>query len=327
MQSESNEQLHLAARLYYVDGWDQAKVAELVRVSQAKVSRLLSLARKRGIVRITVADYDARQRPLESELINHLGLKTAIVIKSMEDLPASKVRELTAHFAAPLIESLIPPGSVLAISGGLSLQTIIHQLPMTSHAPTVVQAVGQMGAHINLWDAQELGRSIAEKWQGKFLLLNAPVYLPNKTACDTMLKLEQIQAVKKKMQEAAVALVEIRSASNSLFADSLGKAERDQLERTHAVGEVCGRYFDNQGRECDTPLKSQSLSIEFETLRHIPQTIGVVTGQEDVIAALAAVRGSLVKSLITDESTAKALLALINSDLTEKKTSLHYHLS
>jgi len=327
MQTETNEQLHLAARLYYVDGWDQAKVAELVRVSQAKVSRLLSLARKRGIVRITVADYDSRQRLLESELSKRMGLKNVIVIKAMEDLPVSKVREITAHFATPLIESLIPPGSVVALSGGLSLQTIIHQLPITSHAPTVVQAVGQMGANLNLWDAQELGRSMAEKWHGKFLLLNAPVYLPNKTACDAMLKLEQIQAIKHAMQEASVALIEIRSANNSLLADSLGKAERDLLERTHAVGEICGRFFDHNGAECDTPLKTQSLSIEFDTLRRIPQSIGVVTGQEDALPALAAVRGGLIKSLITDESAAKALLGLINSDLTEKKASLHYHLS
>jgi deoxyribonucleoside regulator len=327
MQRDSNEQLHLAARLYYVDGWDQAKVAELVRVSQAKVSRLLSLARKRGIVRITVVDYDARQRGLETELIKHLGLKSAIVIKSMEDLPVSKVRDLTAHFAAPLIESLIPPGSVVAIAGGLSLQSIVHQLPMTSQAPTVVQAVGQMSAQINLWDAQELGRSVAEKWAGKFLSLNAPVFLPNKTACDSLLKLDQIQAVKRKMQEATVALVEIRAAEHSLIADSLGKPEQDHLERMHAMGELCGRYFDAQGRECDTPLKSQTLSIEFDTLRRIPQTIGVVTGHEDTAAALAAIRGSLVKSLITDESTAKAILTLANNDLTEKKASLHYHLS
>jgi DNA-binding transcriptional regulator LsrR (DeoR family) len=106
----------------------------------------------------------------------------------------------------------------VAIAGGLSLQSIVHQLPMTSQAPTVVQAVGQMSAQINLWDAQELGRSVAEKWAGKFLSLNAPVFLPNKTACDSLLKLDQIQAVKRKMQEATVALVEIRAAEHSLFA-------------------------------------------------------------------------------------------------------------
>jgi deoxyribonucleoside regulator len=327
MQTDSTEQIHLAARLYYVDGWDQAQVAELVRVSQAKVSRLLSLARKRGIVRITVADYDARQRPLENELIRLLGLKTAIVIKSMEDLPIAKIRELTAHFAAPLIESLVPPGSVIAVSGGVSLQSIVNQLPITSHAPTVVQTVGHMGTNINLWDAQELCRSVATKWSGKCLLLNVPVYFPSKTACEAMLKLEQIQAVKEKQREATVALTEIRAAKQSLFADSLGKAEQDQLERTHAVGEICGRYFDDRGQECETPLKMLSLSIELETLRNIPQTIGVVTGHDSAQAALAAIRGGLIKSVITDESTAEVLLAQANSDLTEKKTALHYHLS
>jgi deoxyribonucleoside regulator len=327
MQIDSNEQLHLAARLYYVDGWDQAQVAELVRVSQAKVSRLLSLARKRGIVRITVSDYDSRQRSVEAEVLRRLSLKTVIVIKSMEDLPILKVREITAHFAAPLLESLIPPGSVVAIAGGASLQAILHQLPMASNGPTLVQAVGQMGSHINSWDAHELGRSVAQKWHGEFHLLNAPVFLANKAAYDSMLRLEQIQAVKRQMDQATVALVEVRSARGSLLADSLGKTERDQLDAAHAVGEVCGRFFDVLGHECDTPLKTQSLSLELETLSRIPQAIGVAIGKEDAVATLAAIRGGLIKSLITDESTAKALLELMNDDLAEKKASLHYHLS
>lgn len=327
MQSDSNEQLHLAARLYYVDGWDQSQVAELVRVSQAKVSRLLSLARKRGIVRITVADYDPRQRQLEKDLIQRLQLKTAIVIKAMDDLPVSKVRALTAHFAAPLVESLVPLGSTLAIGGGVALQSLVHQLPMTSNAPTVVQAMGRMGANLNLSDAEELGRSIAEKWAGKFFLLNASAHLPNKSACDALLKLDQIQAVLTMFKEATVALVEPRSMENSLLADSIGQTERDQLQAAHAVGEICGRYFDIHGNECETPLKSRSISIEFANLRSIPHTIGVTIGKEDATAVLAAVRGGLLKSLITDESTAEVLLELANNELSEKKASLHYHLT
>ncbi|MCX5955604.1 MAG: ECF-type sigma factor, partial [Cyanobacteria bacterium] len=53
-----DEQLRVAARLYYLDGVSQTEVAKMVRVSQAKVSRLLAIARERGIVRITVEDYD-----------------------------------------------------------------------------------------------------------------------------------------------------------------------------------------------------------------------------------------------------------------------------
>jgi DNA-binding transcriptional regulator LsrR (DeoR family) len=327
MQSESNEQIHLAARLYYADGWGQTQVAELVRVSQAKVSRLLSLARKRGIVRIIVSDYDSRQRLLEKELIQLLRLKTVIVIKAMDELPVTKLRVLVSHFAAPLFESLVPPESVFAIGGGLAMQSIVHQLPITSNAPTIVQAMGRIGTYMNPFDAEELGRSLAEKWQGRFSLLNAQVHLPNKSACEALFKIDQIQNVRKMLGHASAALIEPRAVSNSLLADSIGQNERDQIQKAHAVGEICGRYFDIQGNECNTSLKSQTVGIEFEALRKISNSIGLAVGKEDALATLSAIRGGLMKILVTDESTAKEILNIANSDRSEKKESLYYHLT
>lgn len=327
MQGDSTEQIHLAARLYYVDGWDQAQVAELVRVSQAKVSRLLSLARKRGIVRITVTDYDSRQRTLERDLIEKLGLKSAIVIKAMDDLPISKLRELTAHFAAPLVETMIPPGSILTVGGGPALQDLVHRFPMSSNAPVVVQAQGRFGSQINLSDAQELGRSIAEKWNGQFVLLNAPSYLQTKSACDAMLKLDQIQTVVKKWHHATCALLEINALDDSPLGDSLGKDQIGQLKSMHAIGEMCGRYFDQLGNECSSAMKSLTIGLEFETIRKMPEVIGLAIGKDNASAVLAAIRGGLVKSLITEESTAQNILNLAEGELNDKKEALHYHLS
>src|SRR5688572_24255161 len=61
----TDEQLRLAARLYYIDGMGQTEVARFVNVSQSKVSRLLAQARERGIVRISVAEYEPRHSALE----------------------------------------------------------------------------------------------------------------------------------------------------------------------------------------------------------------------------------------------------------------------
>jgi DNA-binding transcriptional regulator LsrR (DeoR family) len=58
----SDDRLRIVARLYYLDGLGQSEVTKFAKVSPAKVSRLLSLAKERGIVRITVADYDPRPR-------------------------------------------------------------------------------------------------------------------------------------------------------------------------------------------------------------------------------------------------------------------------
>src|ERR1041384_2539843 len=73
--------LRMAATLYYVDGLGQTEVANFVRVSQTKVSRLLALALERGIVRISVDQYNPRSEKLEAQLCAKFGLESAAVIK------------------------------------------------------------------------------------------------------------------------------------------------------------------------------------------------------------------------------------------------------
>ena len=67
-QSTKEELLILVASLYYVENLGQAKVAQLAGISQANVSRLLSEARKRGIVQINVKPFSPRAQDLEDNL-------------------------------------------------------------------------------------------------------------------------------------------------------------------------------------------------------------------------------------------------------------------
>src|SRR4051795_13420601 len=62
--------LYTAARLYYEDDATQAEVAEQLGTSRATVSRLLSEAKRQGIVRIEVVP-PAESRP--GELANRLA--------------------------------------------------------------------------------------------------------------------------------------------------------------------------------------------------------------------------------------------------------------
>src|SRR6185503_9336769 len=94
----ADDHLRLVARLYYLDGLGQSEVAKFAKVSQAKVSRLLSLAKERGIVRITVADYDPRRRDLEDQLRTRFGLETVAVIKSSGGLAGTDLRRAVGHF-------------------------------------------------------------------------------------------------------------------------------------------------------------------------------------------------------------------------------------
>src|SRR5919106_1475882 len=68
------------AELYYLKGKDQRAIAEEVGTSRSNVSRLLTEARRKGIVEIRIHRPLGRRRTLENDLIDRFGLIDARVL-------------------------------------------------------------------------------------------------------------------------------------------------------------------------------------------------------------------------------------------------------
>ncbi len=310
-QEYPDEQVRFAAKLYYVDRVSQTEVARLVRVSQAKVSRLLAVARKRGIVRISVEDYEPRNRKLEQMVLGQFGLENAIVVKTAGHATGDVARATVGHIGAPLVSDLLPSSGTLAIAGGRTVKELVDRLPgRDGRRLVVVQAMGGIDSSISEVDAIELGRSMVQRWGGMFLTLTTPAFVPNRSARDSFLGFPQIQAVWRRFEQADAALVGIGAMSDSAFVERgvLTAEELNELRRSGAVGEICGRFFDHAGRECDTPWKNRVISIDLSLLRKIPQVIAIVVGAERAPAVSAAARMGLIKTLVIDEAGAEALV-------------------
>jgi DNA-binding transcriptional regulator LsrR (DeoR family) len=308
----SEDRLRLAARLYYIDGLGQSEVAKFVKVSQAKVSRLLALARERGIVRITVADYEPRHTELEAQIRTRFGLTTVVVIKAFEGLADTDLRKAVGHFASGVLNGLVKPSDIVAIAGGRTIYELVQHLPEPRNkALTVVQAMGSVDSSVSSFDAQEVGRIVAQRLGGNFLALNAPAYIPEKRTRDALLRLPQVRSVHDHLDRAQVAIVGLGTLENSVFVErgALDATAIAELREAGAVGEICGRFFDRNGAECDTLWRDQVMSVEAEQLRRIPLVVGVVSGNDRSDAIAAAIRGRLLKGLVIDETGAAALLA------------------
>lgn len=319
-QPYSDQQLRFAARLYYIDGVSQNEVAKLVRVSQAKVSRLLTVARERGIVRISVEEYETRNEKLEAELRSVFGLTSAAVIKTSNNATGEVARKTVGHLGAPFVASLLPASGIVTIAGGRTVKEIAARLPeRAGRRITVVQAMGSIDSNISDFDAIELGRSLVQRWGCSFLTLTTPAFVPDRRTRDSFLAFPQIRSVWQKFAEASAALVGIGTLADSAFVERkvLTTADIEGLRRCGAVGEICGRFFDRNGRECDSPWQDRVISIDLNTLRKIPQVIGVVTGSDRSEAIAAAARSGLLNTLVIDEAGATALLA---KDLAPRKT-------
>ncbi len=308
----SDELLLQIANLYYVDGLPQTNVAKLANVSQAKVSRLLARARERGLVRITVAEYDPRDHELEEQLESRLGLRHAVVVKTAKGLNTLELRQSLTHFAAPWVARWIPAHGTLAIAGGRTMQWLIHNMtaPPGVEGLTVVQSMGNIDASVGPYDALELGRILAKRWCGKFFVLNTPAILPDAKTRKTLLGLESVRTVVEQLREVQAALVGVGTLHNSVFVERgvLTNQDTAQLAKAGAVGEICGRFYDRDGNECQTSYRDRVISMDFADLRRAEQVIAVVAGSDRTEAILGALRGGLLKFLVIDRAGATALL-------------------
>lgn len=303
--------MHLAAHLYYVNGMNQTQLGKYLKVSQAKVSRLLLLAQERGFVRIIVPDFEPRDHELEAKLRVQLGLSTAVVIKTPQELPLEEVRKIVGRFAAGEIEKIIKARDIIAIGSGRNVRELARNFSIsTSKQVTIVQSVGNVDANVHDFDAQEIGRVLSQRLGGGFLTFSMPAFMPTKKMRDALLAIEQSRVVQTYLARASIAFVGVGTLDNSVFIERSILQARDvaELKAAGVVGEIGGRFYDVNGRECDTRWRNQVLSIELEQLVRIPQVIGVVSGTDRSASILAAIAGSLLKGLVIDDTGARALL-------------------
>ncbi|MHB8900928.1 MAG: sugar-binding transcriptional regulator, partial [Thermoguttaceae bacterium] len=241
-----------------------------------------------------------------------LGLRHAVVVKTAKGLSSLELRQSLTHFAAPCVARWIPAPGSLAIAGGRTMQWLVHNLapPPGVEGLAVVQSMGNIDASVGPYDALELGRVLANRWCGKFFVLNTPALLPDARTRKTLLGLESVRSVVEQLRKVDAALVGVGSLHNSVFVERgvLGGKDTAQLAKAGAVGEICGRFYDRDGKECQTPYRDRVISIELADLQRVEQSIAVVAGSDRTEAILGAVRGGLMKYLAIDRAGAAALL-------------------
>jgi DNA-binding transcriptional regulator LsrR (DeoR family) len=115
-------------------------------------------------------------------------------------------------------------------------------------------------------------------------------------------------------RRADVALVGIGAPLPAVYsllrAGYLGREELARLRAQGVVGDICARHYDAQGSVLDIELNQRIVGIELEGLHDVEQVIGVAGGEAKAEAILGALRGGHVNVLVTDDTTARKVLAL-----------------
>jgi deoxyribonucleoside regulator len=298
------------AELSYDENKTQDEIGALLGISRWKVGRLLVQARDRGIVRIEIVHPRARRLGAERALVERFGLKDAVVVPAPDEPGA--VLERVARAAADMLTALRPVPRTLAVSWGRTLTAIAEALPEGwAHGVTVVQANGGVSLNRRSGGAASVAATIAQRGEGQALLLPSPAILE---------RVETKQAIEADRTVAAI-LDEASHAGTFLFTAGpcdaasahvengyLTAADIAELARRGAVGDLLGRYIDADGNIVDPQLDARTVGVTLERVRSAPRSIFVTAGAAKHDIARTVVGNGLCTVLVTDESTAQALL-------------------
>jgi len=298
------------AELSYDENKTQDEIGALLGISRWKVGRLLVQARERGIVRIEIVHPRARRLGLERALAERFGLKDAVVVPAQEAQDA--VLDSVARAAADLLTALRPVPRTLAVSWGRTLTATADALADGwTNGVTVVQANGGVSLNRRSGGAASVAVTIAQRGAGQAVLLPSPAILER---VETKQAIEADRTVAGILEQAAHANTFLFTAGPCDPASAhvengyLTVEEIAELARRGAVGDLLGRYIDADGNIVDPELDARTVGVALDQVRSAPRSIFVTAGALKHDIARTVVSNGLCSVVVTDESTAQALL-------------------
>lgn len=313
--SKHNKKLDQAARaawMYYVAGETQHDIAEKLGVSRQVAQRLVALAVEEGLVSVSIAHPIADCMTLAEQLKARFNLQICQVVPSA-GVEAAGVQQMIAVAGAEVMAQTLrlDNAQIVAVGSGRTLRATIDELPEFDRPQhscvSLIGAIASDGSctryDVPLW--------MAEKTQGRYFILPAPLYADSPEDRDLWCNHRIYRTVTDKAAGADVMFVGIGqvSAGCPLNADGfITDSQVSKLESLRVAAEMLGHFIGQDGQRVTSELDERLTSVPL-TAQTQRKVIAFAGGAEKHQAIAAALRGRWVTGLITDEESARFALA------------------
>jgi lsr operon transcriptional repressor len=299
------------ARLHYEHGFTHQQIANTLGVSRVKVTRMLAEARRRGIVEIRIHSAETIYTDLEVSLVERFGLVSAWVAPTFED----RDRLLTSlgTVGATALGAALKPGMTVAVGLSETVGAVAPHARVDEESGALfVPATGsRVGSH-ELVQPHEVAQALAQSFLGTARHLPAPVLASSDEAA-ALLRAEPDVANALELARAADIVIfgigGMLPGSGILMDGTTPPAQIRELTAAGAVGNISAEFFDEQGKPVTTSLTGRLIGLTLGELGEVPVRIALAGGRNKEAALAGALAGGYITSLVTDEFTAKALLA------------------
>lgn len=303
------------ARLYHTHGLRQTEIAQRLKISQSRVSRLLTQAEEASIVRTVVAVPHRIHADLEERVEERYGLSEVHVVDAVSDDDAELARDLAHTTASLLADSSFEAATIGFTSWSGTLRLMVDALqPLRTRTERVVEMLGDLGPPDVQHDAARSTQRLATMAGGQAVFLRTPGVAPTSEIKSLLLERDLYAT------EALGMLDSIDLAFVGIGSCELGPTLRsgdnfftheqfDEVRRQGAVGEVCLHFLDADGVPIDSAIDELVIGVTRDQLRAARRRWAVAGGTRKHEAIRAAVTGGWVDTLVTDTATATFLMS------------------
>jgi DNA-binding transcriptional regulator LsrR (DeoR family) len=298
-----------AAWLYHAGGFTQSEVADKLGIAAVKAHRLIARAAKAGLVRVFVEGPIGDCIGFEDRLRHRFGLEICRVVPGLGEhgLPLRALGIAGGAFLRDAFER--GAHAVIGVGHGRTLAAAVDYLPRIP-APTVrlVSLLGGLPRRISTGPFDVIHR-LAEKTGAEAYLLPVPMIANTPADCGVLRAQRGVAETLALATEATLVLAGIGAVDAAAFLPMAGMIAPDEvlaLQSVGAAGEILGRYFGTDGTPVVTTLHDRVIATPPSAMRRV---VAIAGGAEKIDAITAVLRSHLLSGLITDEPTARRLVA------------------
>lgn len=300
-----------AAWLHYAGGMTQTAVAKRLGVASVKAHRLIARAVADGVVKVSIDGAIVECVMLENQLCERFGLSFCEVAPELgeEGLPLRALGLAGAGFLRREIE--LGEHSVIGLGHGRTLAAAVHQ--MVRFDAGGVRFVSLLGGLTRNYAANphDVMHRLAEKTKAQAYVMPVPFFANSAEDREVLLSQRGVAEVFAMSGGATLKLAGIGTADADAQLVSSGMIEPREIAEIKAVGgvgEMLGHFFDARGRVVETTLTARTLAVGLDGATRT-SLVGVAGGAGKVHAIRAVLNSGRLRGLITDEATARALIA------------------
>jgi central glycolytic genes regulator len=243
---------------------------------------------------------------VEENLQKYLGVIKVIVVPGEVDKDKTVLKEM-GRIAAGYIKKLIEDKSVIALTGGTSVEQVVENFPRVYRPDIlVVPARGGIGREVET-QASTLAAKLAQKLSANYNLLHVPDNLSHE-ALETMMNEPDIKETINNISKADVLLFGIGRADDMSKRRGLTEIQTQELLDKGAVAEAFGYYFNKNG---EVVSKTPTMALNFDDVKNIKNIVAISGGANKAESIIATKTYNPAMILITDEGAAKEMLKLI----------------